>query len=75
MKRGFIASVLSTQKQRQRFIWARNMISLGCAVWAYQAIGGGGVGAAIAVAALVAAYLTVAPILAFVACLIEQMYS
>jgi hypothetical protein len=74
MKKGFIASVLSTHKQRQRFIWARNMVSFVCAAMAWHFIGGG-LGLGLAGITLIGAYFTVAPVVAFIACLIEQMCS
>lgn len=74
MSRGFIQSVLSTQKQRQRFYWVRNMISFFCGVATFYEIGGV-LGGLLALAALVVAYFTIAPVLAFIACLFEQMYS
>jgi hypothetical protein len=74
MKKGFVASVLSTPKQRQRFIWGRNMVALICAVGVYHTIGGA-LGVGLGVVALIGSYFTVAPVIAFIACLFEQMYS
>lgn len=70
----FIGSVLSTRKQRQRFYWARNVISFACAALAFHAIGGT-LGLVVAVGALCGAYFTVAPVLAFLMCLVEHLYS
>ncbi|RYH62358.1 MAG: hypothetical protein EON54_09470 [Alcaligenaceae bacterium] len=70
----FVWSVLSARGQQQRYYWARNIISLGCGAWAFHALGGG-LGFAIALAAMVLAQFTVSPVVAFVLCLIEQMCS
>lgn len=74
MKKGFVANVLSTPKQRQRFFWGRNMVSLLFAAGAYHSIGGA-LGVGLGVVTLIGAYFTVAPMIAFIACLIEQMFS
>lgn len=74
MKRGFIESVLFTQKRRQLFYWVRNLVAFIAAVSVFHEVGGG-LGAGLAVLALFVAYYTVAPVVAFAACLFEQMYS
>lgn len=73
MRKGFVASVLSGSKQRQRFFWARNIISVLCAAAAFQSVGGV-TGVAIAGLVLFTAYFTIAPVAAFIACFIEQAY-
>ena len=74
MIRSFVNDVLSSRKQRQRFSWFRVMISFVAAFLAGSqfsdtlAIGVG-------IIALPIAYMTVAPVLAFIICLIEGMLS
>lgn len=79
MSNGFIRSVLSTQKQRQRFFWFRNVISMGCAYGAFQFFVTTGMAQELvwgaAFAALVISYFTLAPVVAFIICFIEQMLS
>lgn len=79
MSNGFIRSVLSTQKQRQRFFWFRNVISMLCAYGVFQFFANTGVAQelvwAAALAALVISYFTLAPVVAFIICFIEQMLS
>lgn len=74
MRTGFIHSVLSTPRQRQRFYWVRNIASLFCAVAAFQVVGGD-YGWMLAFGALIVGYFTVAPVVAFIVCLFEQMHS
>jgi hypothetical protein len=74
MRSSFIRSVLSTQKQRQRFFYFRNFSAGACALMAGVEIGGG-MGLAVGFVVLFLAYYTVAPIIAFIICLIEQMAS
>ena len=74
MFRSFINDVLSSRKQRQRFSWFRVMITFVVAFLAGSqfndtlAIG-------IGIIALPIAYMTVAPVLAFLICLVEGMLS
>lgn len=74
MEKSFVQSVLSTKKQRQAFYYFRGIVSLLCAVavfkmapeeWSIILAGAG----------LVVSYLTVAPVIAFIICLAEQMFS
>lgn len=71
---GFIKSVLSTKKQRQSFFYFRNLTALACALVTFKYIGGS-IGLGLAVVALVVGYMTVAPVVAFIICLLEQMLS
>jgi hypothetical protein len=74
MSKSFVQSVLSTQKQRQRFYWIRNFVALCCAAGAFKLVGGS-LGAIAAAGALLGGYFTVAPLIAFAVCLFEQMNS
>lgn len=74
MAKGFVASILSTQKRRQQFYYVRNITSLFSGIAFGQYIGGG-IGFFFGVIAIVVAYMTIAPIIALLVCLIEQMYS
>jgi hypothetical protein len=74
MSRGFIGSLLSTRKQRQRFFYFRNLAAFAGAVGAYSYVGGMG-GLALAAGALVVGYFTLAPVVAFAICYIEEMNS
>jgi hypothetical protein len=74
MFQSFVNDVLSSRKQRERFSWFRVMITLVAALLTGSqfsdmlAIGVG-------IITLPIAYMTVAPVLAFVVCLIEGMFS
>lgn len=72
MAYGFIRSVLSTKKRRQTFFYFRNLIALVCAGVTYKFVGGS-IGLGVAAIALVLGYMTIAPVIAFLICLIEQM--
>lgn len=74
MGTGFISNVLSSKKQRKRFFWFRNVISVFFAFLAYQEVGGTLGWLALALA-LIVSYFTVAPTIAFVICFIEEMGS
>lgn len=50
------------------------MVSVLCAVGAYHTLGGA-LGLGLGAFALIGAYFTLAPVIAFIACLVEQMYS
>jgi hypothetical protein len=72
--KGYIRSVLSTKTQRQRFFYVRNLIAFLCAVATFQFFGGA-IGGGLAAVALLLSYITVAPVIAFIICLIEQLGS
>ncbi|MCQ8103459.1 hypothetical protein NP590_05005 [Methylomonas sp. SURF-2] len=74
MSKGFICSVLSTQRQRQRFYWIRNFVALFCAAGTFKVVGGT-LGGIVAIGALLGGYFTIAPVIAFLVCLFEQMNS
>lgn len=74
MKTGFIQSVLSTRKQRQRFCWVRNMAAFICAALVFHEFGDT-LGGVLVALTLVLSYFTIAPIIAVAACLFEQMWS
>lgn len=74
MANGFVQSVLSTKKQRQTFFYFRNLVAFICALVTFKFVGGS-IGLGVAVVALVLGYITIAPIVAFIICLIEQMLS
>lgn len=71
---GFVQSVLSTTRQRQRYYWVRNFVSLFCAVGTFQIVGGD-FGWILALVGLIGGYFTVAPVIAFLVCLFEKMHS
>lgn len=73
-RRTFIESILSTQKQRQRFYYFRNLTALCCAVGGFHFAAQHFAWAA-AIVGLFAGYLIIGPVVAFLVCLIEQMYS
>jgi len=66
--------VLSTQKQRQRYYYFRNLISGISGVAAFASIGGV-LGIPLGIVAAILAYFSLAPIIAFFICLFEQMAS
>lgn len=72
--RSFVASVLSTQKQRQRFYYFRYFTALFCAFGAFQAVDGP-VGIGLGVVSLIIGYFTIAPVVAFLVCFIEKICS
>ncbi len=74
MVKGFVKSVLSTKKQRQAFFYFRNLIALACALVSFKYIGGS-IGLGVGVVVLVVGYMTIAPVVAFIICLLEQMLS
>jgi len=74
MRRSFVQSVLSSQKQRQRYYYFKNITAGLCGIATFVGLGGV-FGIALGVAATVLAYFTVAPIVAFLICLFEQMAS
>jgi hypothetical protein len=74
MLKSLVGSVLSSTKQRQRFIWFRLVISLVAAFWV-SAYFSGLVALGLGVAAFPIAYMTVAPVLAFSICLVEGILS
>ena len=74
MRNSFVRSVLSTPKQRQRFFYFRNGTALISGVLVFTSVTGT-LGAILGVLAVPVAYLTIAPIVAFVICLVEQMLS
>ncbi len=77
-EKGFVDSILSTKKQRQRFIYFRGLSSVVLGIAAYAeaankmndllAIGLG-------ILVLIVSYKTVSRAIAFLICLIEGMYS
>lgn len=74
MARGFVQSVLSTKKQRQAFFYFRNLIAFACALVTFKFVNGS-LGLGLAVVTLILSYMTIAPVVAFVICLFEQMLS
>jgi hypothetical protein len=74
---GFIKSVTSTRKSRQRFYYFRNLTSAICAIVVFQYLSGASIGLYLSIAGAIAGfaigYMTIAPIVAFIICLIEQM--
>jgi hypothetical protein len=78
MKRTFAQSVLSTQKRRQSFYYCRNFIAAGCGLFAYMKLSvslGMIIGSVIGFVTMIVAYLTIAPAIALLLCLLEQMLS
>lgn len=84
MSNGFIRSVLSTQKQRQRFFWFRNVISLLCPLGVLHLFKDGYIPIpssldwliwVLAFASIFIGYLTIAPIIAFAVCFLEHLFS
>ncbi|WP_157385930.1 hypothetical protein [Methylosarcina fibrata] len=78
MKRTFAQSVLSTQKRRQSYFYCRNLIAGGCGLFAYVKLSaslGMTIGAIVGFTAMIASYLTIAPLIALLLCLFEQMLS
>lgn len=78
MRKSFVYSVLSTQKNRQRYFYFKNTIAAVCGIAAYVKISslfGSALGVGVAVIAAILAYLTVAPVIAFLICLFEQIAS
>ncbi len=78
MRRTFVNSVLSTHKRRQGYFYVRNLVAGGCGFAVYTKLVvtlGTTMAVAAGIATTIGAYFTVAPIIALLACLIEQMSS
>jgi hypothetical protein len=76
--KSFKNGVLSSPKQKQRYFYFKHLISGLCGIIAYTHFSAGlGVTAAliISVGAALLAFLTIAPVVAFLICLFEQMAS
>lgn len=74
MLKSFTRSVLSTKTQRQRFFYFRNITAFLCGIAVFTFVGGTA-GYILAVVAFLLSYITVAPIVAFIICLAEQLLS
>jgi len=78
MKRTFVQGVLSTPKRRQSYFYFRNLIAGGCGIAVYvktSTLLGMYMAGGIGFIAAVAAFFTIAPVIAFLICLFEQMAS
>lgn len=74
MLKSFVRGVLSSQKQRQRYYYFKNGIAFVSGLFIFVQLGGV-IGFALGIVGAFIAIFTIAPIIAFLICLIEQMAS